>query len=125
MVFITGANSLDHALNSIRYRQQKLFRRYCYSLPGLSFNSNAKNSLKMLQNLLNREIFSRSRELNVCHDISKNSISAHKSNNKQTCTTSQLVETLLQRQTRIEAIVYRQRSGTENIRKKLFELASL
>ena len=120
MVFIIGASSLDRILNSIPYRQQKLFRHCCYSLPGLSFNNNAKNSLKVLQNLLNRGILSRSRDLIIWHDIINNSISAHRSNNNEPCTTSQLIEILSQWQARIKAIVYCQRSGTVNIRKKLF-----
>ena len=120
MVFIIGASSLDRTLNSILYRQQKLFRRCCYSLPGLSFNNNAKNSLEVLQNLLNHGILSRSRDLIIWHEIINNFISAHRSNNNQPFTTSQLVEILSQWQTRIKAIVYCQRSGTVNIRKKLF-----
>ena len=75
---------------------KNLFIRYCYSLPGLSFNSNATSRLKILQN----------------------SISAYKSNNNQPCTTSHLVEIVLSWQTSIKAIVYC--SGNEKIRKKLF-----
>ena len=53
-------------------------------------------------------------------NIINNSISAHRSNNNQPCTTSQLIEILSRWQARIKAIVYCQRSGTVNIRKKLF-----
>ena len=123
MVFKIGASSLDRTLNSIHYRQQKLFRWYCYSRPGLSFNSNAKNSLKTLQKLLNCGVLCSSRELNICHDIINHSSSAHKSNNNQPCTTRRLFEIFLQWRTRLEAGGYCQRSGTENIRKKLFGTA--
>ena len=120
--FIYGiyASSLDRTLNSIPYRQQKLFRRCCYFLPGLSFNNNAKNSLKDLQNFLNRGILSRSRDSIIWHNLINNSISAHRSNNNQPFTTSQLIEIFSQWQTRIKAIVYCQRSGTVNILIKLF-----
>ena len=91
-----------------------------FSLPGLIFNNNAKNSLKVLQNLLNRGTLSRSSDFIIWHDIFNNSISAHRSNNNQPSTTSQLIEILSQWQTRIKAIVYRQRSSTVNIRKKHF-----
>ena len=77
------AHWTDRTLISITYRQQKLFRRYCYSLPGLSFNSNARNSLQNLPKRLNLGILCRSRELIIWHDVIK-----IQSRHKKTTTTN-------------------------------------
>ena len=121
MVFIIGASSLNATIGRIPYKfRRKLFGR-TYSLGGLSFNWNAKNPLKVLQNLLTgRRILARKYEVIIWLDIMNNSISKHRSNNYTAISVEKLLQILRDFSHRIED-VYCRREGAPDIFRKLLE----
>ena len=46
MVFIIGANSVDHALDTLNPENRKNYKEKIFSIPGLSLNPNTKNPKK-------------------------------------------------------------------------------
>ena len=93
MVYITGASSLNATIGRVPYKfGRELFGR-SYSLGGLSFNCNAKNSLKVLQNLLKgKSILARKYKVIIFHDIINNLISKHRSNNYRAISVGKLLK---------------------------------
>ena len=76
MIHIIGASSLNATIKRVPYKFRRNFFNRSYSLGGLSFNWNAKNPLKVLQNLLTgRSILARKYKVIIWHDIINNSIS--------------------------------------------------
>ena len=52
MVFILGASSLHHALETLSTEETAFLKEKIYTIPGLSLNCHAKNPQKIVQNLL-------------------------------------------------------------------------
>ena len=122
MVYIIGARSLNTTIRSIPYQfRRELFGR-SYSLRGLSFNWNAKNPLKVLQNLsTGRGILARKYKVIIWQDIISNSISKHRSNNYRAASVEKLLHILRDLSYRIEAVVYCRREGALDVFRKLLE----
>ena len=118
MVFILGASSLDHALRKLSAPSQKRVKETCFTKPGLSFNSNARDSHKTIQFYLHYFLWNW-KDLVIWHDAINNSISKHRSNNYRSLSTDQLKSFLLRYRENITAIVYCRRNGTDNIEKEL------
>ena len=91
-------------------------------LRGLSFNWNAKNPLKVLQNLLTgRGILARKYKVIIWHDFISNSISKHRSKNYRAASVEKLLRILRDLSHRIEAVVYCRREGALDVFRKLLE----
>ena len=52
MVFILGASSLHHALETLPTDENSLLKEKTYTIPGLCLKNHAKNPKKIVQNLL-------------------------------------------------------------------------
>ena len=122
MVYIIGASSLNATIGSVTYKfRRELFGR-SYSLGGLSFNWNAKNPLKLLQNLVTgRSILARKYKVIIWHDIINNSISKRRWNNYRAISVEKLFRILRDFSHRVEAVVYCRREGATDIFRKLLE----
>ena len=122
MVYKIGANSLNNTIEREPYKfRRELFGR-SYSLRGLTFNWNAKNPLKVLQNLLTgRSIPARKYNVIIWHDIINNSISKHRSNNYRAISVEKLLQILRDFSRRIEAVVYYRREGAPDLFRKMLE----
>ena len=94
MVFTLGASSLDHALRKFPALSQKRVKDTCFTKPGLSLNFNARDSQKTKQYYLHHYLSHRN-YLVIWHDVIKNSISRHRSNNNRKLSSEQLVNLLL------------------------------
>ena len=114
MVRILAASSLHHAIETVTPENQKALKDKVYSIPGLSFNINAKNPRKIVQNLIEKD-FESENELIIWHDVINNSISKHKSNFFRALSVPDLVNVLKSYQNRIRALVYCQRHRTPDI----------
>ena len=80
MVFILGASSLHHALETLPTLQNSFLKEKFYTIPGFSLNNHAKKPQKVVQNLLQKD-FAEKIEIVTWHDVLNNSLSKHKSNN--------------------------------------------
>ena len=100
MVFIIAASSLHHSVNTLPLTLQKRLDDTFQAVPGLSFNLNAKNRQKTVQNLLSKST-KKMKEKNFInwHDVINSSLSKHRSNNDNPLTPESLIEILrIQRQ---------------------------
>ena len=88
MVFIVGASSVDHALDTLNPENRKTLEEKIFSIPGLSLNPNTKNPQKIVQNLLSKDLAEKT-DIVIWHDVLNNSISKHESNNFRPLTVSQ------------------------------------
>ena len=119
MVYIIGASSLNATIARVPYKFRRELLGGSFSLGGLSFNWNAKNPLKVLQNLLTgRGILVRKYKVIIWHDIINNSISKHRSNNYRDISVEKLLQILCHR---IEAVVYCRLEGAPEIFRKWLE----
>ena len=118
MVFILGASSLRHAVRTLSAPSQKRMKKTCFTKPGFSSNFNAKASQKTIQFYLHHFLSSRT-HLVIWYDAINNSIRKHSSNTNRRLSTEQVTNLLLGYKLNICAIVYCQRSGTEDIEKQL------
>ena len=114
MVRILAASSLHHAIETLNPEYQKAFKEKVYSIPRLSLNINAKNSQKIVQNLIEKD-FEDEKDLIIWHDVINNSICKHKSNFYRALSVIDLVNVLKSYQRRIRALVYCQRNRTPDI----------
>ena len=122
MVYLIGASSLDHTIKHIPYYQRRPLTGSSYTIKGLSFNPNAVNKLKILQNLLSgRGVLARKQKIIIWHDVINNTISKHRSNRDTECSISKLKEILIEFRHRIEAIIYCRRGGTNDIWNELIQ----
>ena len=55
MVRILAASSLHHAIETVNPENQAAIIEKVYSIPGLSLNIHAKNSKKVVQNLIEND----------------------------------------------------------------------
>ena len=121
MYYFVGASSLHKTLYSWDYRAKAPYIQRSFTLPGLSFNPQARNQLKVLQNLLVRGCLEKRRKLIISHDVISNSLSAHKSNNYEPCSMEFLCQILKIFKDNIAAVLYCKRFGLRNVYKQLSE----
>ena len=114
MVRILAASSLHHAIETVNPENQTAIKEKVYSIPGLSFNIQAKNPKKVVQNLIEKD-FKDEKELIIWHDVINNSICKHKSNFYRALSVIDLINVLKSYQHRIRALVYCQRNRTPDI----------
>ena len=119
MVVNFGASSLCRTIDSIPYKTKTLFVRSCF-YQGLALTIKPSTVKKIRRNLLTRGSLSKVNKSNIWHDVIKNSISPHRSNNYQPSSINQLIENLLLFKDRNKAIVYCRRLGTGDIKRRLF-----
>ena len=122
MVYIIGASSLNATIGRVPYKFWRELLGRSYSLGGLSFNWNAENPLKVLQNLLTgRGTLARRYKVIIWHDIINNSISKHRSKNYRAISVEKLLQILRDFSHRIGAVVYCKREGAPDIFRKMLE----
>ena len=121
MVFIVAGSSAHHALETLTPENRKDNYEKIYSVPGLSLNVNTKNTKKVVQNLLSKDL-SDKRDIIIWHDVLNNSISKHESNHYRALTVAQLLEILKSIENKLRALVYCHRFQTPNILPDLKEI---
>ena len=114
MVFILGASSLHHALETLPTEENSFLKEKIYTIPGLSLNNQAKNPQKIVQNLLLKD-FAEKNEIVIWHDVLNNSLSKHKSNNFRALSVSELLDILRSLENKLRALVYCHRIRTPDI----------
>ena len=85
-----------------------------YAVPGLSSNPKTLNRGKNLRVLLEQQPLA-SKQIILWHDVLKNSISSHRTNNYTPCPVDDLLEYLQSKRKQISAIVYCRRTSTQDI----------
>ena len=114
MIFILGASSLHHALETLPPDEKNALKEKIYTIPGLSLNFRAKNPKKVVQNLL-AENFSEKTDIVIWHDVLNNSLSKHKSNNYRPLSVPELLDVLDCLKNKLRALVYCHRNRTPDI----------
>ena len=114
MVFILGASSLFHAINSLPVSTQNRYKSTVFSLPGFSLNPFAVNERKTVQYQLDN-VFRHKTDVIIWHDAIDISLTSHRTNNFRALAFSELSKVLESYQTRLKAIVYCPRNGAPNI----------
>ena len=126
MVFIIGASSLHHSVNTLPLTLQKRLDDTFKAVPDLSFNLNANNLQKTVQYLLsNCPKCMIEKNFIIWHDVINNSLSKHRSNNDNPHTPESLVRILEEYKNKISAIIYVHRQNTPNIYGRLVETGIL
>ena len=101
MVFIIGASSLHHSVNTLPLTLQKRLDDTFKAVPGLSFNLNANNRQKTVQyHLSNSAKCMIEKNFIIWHDVINNSLSKHRSNNNNPLTPESLIEILKEYKTK-------------------------
>ena len=113
-MFIVAASSLHHALETLTTEEKEHFKDKIYTIPGLSLNPKTKNTRKIVQNLLSKDLKDK-KDIVIWHDFMNNSISRHDSNNFCALSVSELVEVLKGIQKKLSALVYCHRFRTPDI----------
>ena len=119
MVYVIGASSLRYAVDDSPFRLRRRLLARTFATPGLSFNPNARNYLKNLDNLLSTGCVRRRADIVIWHDLINNTLSSHRSNNYNACSVQQLLHLLAKHRHRITAIVYIQREKTPYVFRQL------
>ena len=114
MVFILGASSLFHAINSLPKGTQNRYKSSVFSLPGLSLNLFAVNERKTVQYQLDN-VFRHKTDVIIWHDSINNSLISHRTNKFRALAYSELSKVLESYQARLKAIVYCPQNGAPNI----------
>ena len=114
MVFILGASSLFHAINSLPKNSQNWYTSTVFSLPGLSLNPFAVNYRKTVHYQLDN-VFQYKSYIIIWHDAINNSLTSHRTNNYRELALPELATVLEHYQDRLKAIVYCPRNGAPNI----------
>ena len=128
MVHILGASSLSRVIEKSDYNSRRTLKKTITAIPGLLFNQNNKNDLKVIPTLLSKGRLSKnSKKENfiIWHDAVNNSLSRHPSNFNTRLTPKQLQRSLIDCRHCISAIVYCKRFGTPDVFQKLCETAIL
>ena len=124
MVYIIGASCRHKVTQSLTYNNRKKIKAQSTSISGLSLNLNARNPLKVVQNLFkNQGVLRQRNDIIIWHHITNNSITAHSSNycpNRdiyRPLSPRKLVRTLenLKKKYSIKAVVYTRRQGTPGL----------
>ena len=119
MVYVIGASSLRYAVDDSPFRLRRRLLARTFATPGLSFNPNARNYLKNLDNLLSTGCLRHRADIVIWHDLINNTLSSHRSNNYNACSVQQLLHILTRHRHRIAAIVYIQREKTPYVFRQL------
>ena len=114
MVFILGASSLLHAINSLPKNSQNRYTSTVFSLPGLSLNPFAVNYRKSVQYQLDN-VFRHKSDIIIWHDAINNSLTSHRTNNYRKLALLELATVIEHYQDSLKAIVYCPRNGAPNI----------
>ena len=93
MVFLVAASSLHHAIETLTPDEKERYESKLFSVPGLSLNPNIKNSKKIVQKLLSKDLKDK-KDIVIWHDVLNNSISKHDSNNFRALSVLDLIKTL-------------------------------
>ena len=126
MVFFIAASSLRHSVNTLPLNLQKHLDDTFKAVPGLSFNLNANNRQKTVQNLLsNSPKCMIEKNLLIWHEVINNSLSKQRSNNDNPLTPESVIEILKEYKNKISAIIYVHRQNTPNIYGRLVETGVL
>ena len=105
MVFIIAASSLHHSVNILPLNLQKHLDDTFKAVPGLSFNLNANNRQKTVQNLFsNSPKCMIEKNLLIWHDVINNSLSKHRSNNDNPLTPESVIEILKEYKTKYQPL---------------------
>ena len=122
MVYIIGASGLAGLFRKFSYAEKRQYGPKIFAVGDLSFNPEAYNRLKILQNLLRKGPLRGRRDIVIWHGVISNTVSAHSTNNFQPCSTEDLLPILAEFKDRIAAILYLQRTSERiNIVRKLFQ----
>ena len=114
MVFILGASSLHHAIETLPKNTRKRIAKRVFTVPGLSCNPNAVNKRKTIQFLLNN-CFKSEKNFILWHDVLNNSLSKHSSNRNRPLSCPELLKVLSYYQKRLRDVVYCRRKGVPDI----------
>ena len=128
MVHILGASSLSRVIEKFDYNSKRTLKKTITAIPGLSFNQNNKNDLKVIPTLLSKGRLSKismKEKFIIWHDAVNNSLSRHASNFNTGLTPKQLQRSLIHYEHCISTIVYCKRSGTPDVFQKLCETGIL
>ena len=125
MVYVIGASSLRYAVDDSPFRLRWSLLARTFATPGLSFNPNARNYLKNLDNLLSTGCLRHRADIVIWHDLINNTLSSHRSNNYNACSVQQFLHILVRHRYQIAAIVYIQREKTPYVFQQLCSSGSL
>ena len=114
MVYILAASSVHHAIEYVKHRTTNKIKDKIYAIPGLSLNLYAKNTRKIVQNLLSKDLKDRT-EIIVWHDVLNNSICRHESNKYRPLSVPDLVNVFKTLQDTLSALVYCQRDRKPDV----------
>ena len=98
MVHILSASSLSRVIEKFDYNSKRTLKKTITAIPGLSFNQNNKNDLKVNPTLLSKGRLSKTSKKEkfiIWHDAVNNSISRHPSNFNTRLTPKQLQRILI------------------------------
>ena len=123
MAYVIGASSLGYVVDDSPFSLRRRLLARTFATPGLSFNPNARNYLKNLDNLLSTGCLRHRADIVIWHDLINNTLSSHRSNNYNACSVQQLLHILARQQ--IAAIVYIQREKTPYVFRQLCSLGIL
>ena len=115
---------MDHQLGKLPALSQNCSKDTCHTKPVLSLKFNARVSQKTIQYFLHHYLFHRNNPV-IWHDAINKSISRHRSNNNRELSSEQFVNLLLRYRTKICAIVYCRRNGTEDMEEILISIGIL
>ena len=119
MVYEIGASSFRYAVDDPPFRLRRRLLARTFATPGLSFNPNARNYLKNLDNLLSTGCLRYRADIVIWHDLINNTLSSQRSNNYNACSVQQLLHILARHRHRIATIVYIQRKKTPYVFRQL------
>ena len=119
MIYVIGASSLRHAVDDSPFRLRRRLLARTFATPGLSFNPNARNYLKNLDNLLSTGCWRHRADIVIWHDLINNTLSSHRNNNYNAGSVQQLLHILARHRHRIVAIVYIRREKTPYVFRQL------
>ena len=114
MVFILGASSLHHALETLSPDEKHARKQQIFTIPGLSLNYFARNPQKIVQNLLSKD-FPEKTDIVIWHDVINNTLSKHKSNNYRPLSVNELLDVFKSLENKLSALVYCHRYRTPDI----------
>ena len=119
MVYVIGASSLRYAVDDSPFRLRRRLLSRTFAFTGLSFNPNARNYLKNLDNLQSTSCLRHRADIVTWHDLINNTLSSHRSNNYNAGSVQQLLHILARHRHRIATIVYIQREKTPYVFRQL------
>ena len=114
MFHIVAASSLFRGINTLNTCEKKQYESLVTAILGLSLNNNLLNQRKNLRRLLEDGPL-KEKKVVVWHDVVKNTISSHRTNNYRPAGIEELTSYLKSKKQQILAIVYCRREGTPDL----------